>query len=132
MDLKNAGFPWTFDQAIEVMRQLALPFSHHGYFLAILGAVAERGSSKSDLDMIAVPAELSITHPREMERLMCGILDATPDGEPVQGFLGTWSRACFLRDGRMIDIQYRLLPSRPEFGLAMDQNGIDSAPYHWI
>jgi hypothetical protein len=68
--------------------------------------------------LLAVPAELAVTPPEKMERLMCELLHATPDGEPIKGLLRTWSRACILLDGRQIDMQYRL-PLSPDWAGAI-------------
>jgi hypothetical protein len=96
------------EQAMQVMSLLAKPFWENGYSLALYGSVPAQGQG-NDLDLLAVPADLSVTPPEEMERLMCALLHATPFGEPRKGLLRTWSRACILEDGRQIDMQYRLL-----------------------
>ena len=98
---------WTIEQAMQVMSLLTKPFWENGYSIALYGSVPAQGKG-NDLDLLAVPAELAVTPPEKMERLMCELLRATPDGEPRKGVLRTWSRACILEDGRQIDMQYRL------------------------
>ena len=89
------------------MSLLAKPFWDNGYSLALYGSVPAQGKG-NDLDLLAVPAELTVTPPEEMEQFMCNLLHATPFEEPRKGLLRTWSRACILEDGRQIDMQYRL------------------------
>jgi hypothetical protein len=93
---------------MQVLSLLAEPFRENGYTLAIHGSVPAQGKGR-DLDLIAVPAALAVTQPEIMERLMCELLRASPDGEPSGGLLGDWSRACILEDGHQIDMQYRPL-----------------------
>jgi hypothetical protein len=100
---------WTIEQAMQVMSLLTGPFWDNGYTLAVYGSVPTRGTG-NDLDLLAVPAKRAVLPPEKMERIMCELLRATPDGEPLRGLLRTWSRACILEDGRQIDMQYRLPP----------------------
>lgn len=93
---------------MKILSLLAEPFRENGYTLAIHGSVAAQGKGH-DLDLIAVPAALTVTQPETMERLMCELLQASPDGEPSGGLLGDWSRACILEDGHQIDMEYRQL-----------------------
>jgi len=98
---------WTIEEAMQVMSLLGKPFRENGYCLALHGSVPEQGKG-NDLDLLAVPADLTATPPEEMEHLMCALLHASPFEEPRRGLLRTWSRACILEDGRQIDMQYRL------------------------
>lgn len=82
---------------MQVVSLLAEPFRENGYTLAIHGSVPAQGKGH-DLDLIAVPAALAVTQPEIMERLMCELLRAWPDGEPSAGLLGDWSRAFILED----------------------------------
>jgi len=72
---------WTIEQAMRVMSLLTKPFWENGYSLALYGSVPAQGKG-NDLDLLAVPAELVVTPPEKMERLMCELLRATPNGEP--------------------------------------------------
>ena len=92
---------------MDVTSALAKPFRSNGYTLALYGSVSQRGNG-NDLDLLAVPAELTGTPPEEMEKLMCRLLNAKPvPEEPREGLLRNWCRACILSDGRQIDIEYR-------------------------
>jgi hypothetical protein len=104
---------WTIEQAMQLMALLATPFLDNGYSLALCGSVPARGNG-NDLDLLAVPTEVTATPPEEMERLMCKLLGATPFEEPRTGLLRTWSRAYILGDGRQIDMQYRINPPVPQ------------------
>ena len=102
------GPGWTIDQATEVLAALHPTFRENGYALPMHGSVSRDGQG-NDLDLIAVPEELCVTPPEEMERLMCDLIGAQPaQQKPKRGLLGTWSRACVLEDGRGIDMEYRL------------------------
>ena len=102
------GPGWTIDQAMQVLTVLHPGFRENGYALAMHGSVSRDGKG-NDLDLIAVPEELCMTPPEEMERMMCDLIGAQPaQQEPNRGLLGTWSRACVLEDGRGIDMEYRL------------------------
>ena len=102
------GPGWTIDQAMQVLTVLHPAFRENGYALAVHGSVSRDGKG-NDLDLIAVPEELCVTPPEEMERIMCDLIGAQPaQQEPNRGLLGTWSRACVLEDGRGIDMEYRL------------------------
>ena len=96
------------------------------FFLAVgldgYGESVLRNGKGNDLDLIAVPMELSVTPPEEMERIMCERLDAKalPE-EPKLGLLGSWTRPCILRDGRQIDMEYR-------FPLPADLRNANIAP----
>ena len=91
-------------QAISALHK---PFRDNGYALTLHGSVLVDGKG-NDLDLIAVPMELSVTPPEEMEHIMCELLGARalPE-EPRHGILRTWARACILSDGRQVDIEYR-------------------------
>jgi hypothetical protein len=102
------GPGWTIDQAMQVLTVLHPAFRENGYALAMHGSVSRDGKG-NDLDLVAVPEELCVTPPEEMERMMCDLIGAQPaQQEPNRGLLGTWSRACVLEDGRGIDMEYRL------------------------
>jgi hypothetical protein len=102
------GPGWTIDQAMKVLTVLHPAFRENGYALAMHGSVSRDGKG-NDLDLIAVPEELCMTPPEEMERMMCDLIGAQPaQQEPNRGLLGTWLRACVLEDGRGIDMEYRL------------------------
>jgi hypothetical protein len=93
---------------MEVLAALHPTFRENGYALAMHGSVSREGQG-NDLDLIAVPEELCVTPPEEMEHLMCDLIGAQPaQQEANRGLLGTWSRACVLEDGRGIDMEYRL------------------------
>jgi hypothetical protein len=97
---------WTIEQAMQAISLLDKPFRDNGYALTLHGSVLVKGRG-NDLDLIAVPMELSVTPPEEMEHIMCEILGASalPE-EPRHGLLRTWARPCILSDGRQIDIEY--------------------------
>jgi hypothetical protein len=102
------GPGWTIDQAMEILAVLHPPFRANGYALTMHGSVSRDGKG-NDLDLIAIPMELCVTPPEEMERIMCVMIGATAvQDAPFQGTLGTWTRACVLKDGRGIDMEYRL------------------------
>src|SRR5580704_17321642 len=102
------GPGWTIDQAMQVLTVLHPAFRENGYALAMHGSVSRDGKG-NDLDLIAVPEELCATPPEEMERIMCDLIGATAvQDAPFQGTLGTWTRACVLKDGRGIDMEYRI------------------------
>jgi hypothetical protein len=105
---------WTIEQAMQLMSVLADIFSKNGYSLALHGSVPAHGKG-NDLDLLAVPAELpkDVTPPEQMDRIMCRVINAKPDGDPSKGVLRTWSREYIRDDGRLIDMQYRL-SLRPE------------------
>lgn len=104
----GSGPGWTIDQAMEVLAVLHRPFRVNGYALAMHGSVSRDGKG-NDLDLIAVPEQLCVTPPEEMERMMCDLIGAHPvQANPIHGLLGAWSRTCVLKDGRGIDMEYRL------------------------
>lgn len=98
---------------MQAMQLLAKPFRDKGYRLAVHGSVPEQGKG-NDLDLLAIPSELAVPPPEEMEQLMCNLLGAQPVPEDprVDGLLRTWCRACTLQDGRLIDMEY-LRPVAP-------------------
>src|SRR6266851_3746929 len=57
------------------MSLLTKPFWENGYSLALYGSVPAQGKG-NDLDLLAVPAELVVTPPEKMERLMCELRHA--------------------------------------------------------
>lgn len=98
---------WTIEGALYALSSVHEAFRKNGYALTMHGSVLVRGQG-NDLDLIAVPMEFIVTPPEQMEGVMCELLDAKPvPREPVHGALNTWARACILRDGRQIDIEYR-------------------------
>jgi hypothetical protein len=103
----NDAPQWTIEQAMQALSQLHQAFLDNGYALALHGSVSRNGAG-NDLDLIAVPMELSVPPPEQMEQIMCTLLGATPlPEEPRHGLLRTWARPCILNDGRQIDIEYR-------------------------
>jgi hypothetical protein len=104
----NSDAPeWTIESAMEALSLLHQAFHKNGYALTLHGSVSRNGTG-NDLDLIAVPMELSVSPPEEMEQVMCRLLGATPlPEEPIHGLLRTWARPCILNDGRQIDIEYR-------------------------
>ena len=98
---------WTISEAMRTLSLLDVRYRENGYALTLHGSVLVSGKG-NDLDLIAVPMEVAVTPPEEMERIMCELLDATPvPVEPRLGLLRTWARACTLADGHQIDIEYR-------------------------
>ena len=92
---------------MQVLRAVEEPFREKGYGIAMHGSVPKQGEG-NDLDLVAIPKELAVPPPEEMERVMCKLLDAQPLAEEprADGLLRTWCRACILPDGRQIDVEY--------------------------
>jgi len=104
---------WTIAQAMQVMQDLAEPFRDRGYRIAMHGSVPKQGDG-DDLDLVAIPNELAVPPPAEMEKVMHRLLDAQPYGDArEEGLLRTWCRGYILPDGHKIDMEY-LLPVQPD------------------
>lgn len=98
---------WTIEEAMRTLSLLDMRFRENGYAVTLHGSVS-LGGKGNDLDLIAVPMELAVTPPEDMERILCDVLGAMPlPVEPRVGLLRTWARACILADGHQIDIEYR-------------------------
>jgi hypothetical protein len=98
---------WSIEQAMHTLSLLHEAFRDNGYALTLHGSVSRNGRG-NDLDLIAVPMEVAVTPPEQMEQLMCKLLGANPlPDEPRHGLLRTWARACIMEDGRQVDVEYR-------------------------
>lgn len=49
--------PWSFDEALEVIRELAPLLAKHGWGVGLTGSVLLKGSSDNDLDLIVYPLD---------------------------------------------------------------------------
>jgi hypothetical protein len=96
---------WTLEEAQRLYRRLA-PICHRsGYLLALCGLTLAEGQGQ-DLDLIAVPWRFN-TSARECAEAICSGLGAETYGEPYYGSMGTSAYFIRLKDGRLLDIQFR-------------------------